>query len=64
MKTICSWHNYSVDCCFQEGGYIVEELDLEIADEDVGRIVEPLLQEYLQNGIATEVEVRLVDIYY
>lgn len=42
----------------------MEELDLEIADEDVGRIVEPLLQEYLQNGIATEVEVRLVDIYY
>lgn len=41
----------------QEGEYIVDEVDPEIAEEDIGKILEPLLLEYLENGIATEVEV-------
>lgn len=48
----------------QDGEYIVDEVDPEIAEEDIGKVLEPLLLEYLENGIATEVEVVLKDINF
>ena len=46
---------------FIQGGYVVEEVDPVIADDEFERVVEPLLQEYMQTGIASEVEVRLLN---